>query len=189
MKMKIMQCLLLGVVVFGLPIAGNAQVEDRVDFVIGLGFVVSSGYKDVLDDSYSDYNINGGYGWLDIELGVRINITEKFSVTPGVDLLINGVSGAESFVNTIILPSVAARYSFMTGSSPYISGEVNYGIPNTGGDRIDAESDGVGFGAGIGYEFDFGLGIEIGYLTIPVTVNNFRDEDFGGFMFKINGSF
>ncbi len=187
MKMKLFHSLLLGVILVGLPVAANAQEkEDKVDVVFGFAFVISPDYHDVLKDAY--YDVAGGYGWLDFQLGARFYINKKLSLTPSIDLLINAVTGDDSFINTIILPSLSVRYSFTELPSIYISGEVNYGIPNTGGDIIDADSDGLGFGAAVGYSLK-NVEFEVGYLTIPVTINNFRDENFGGFRIKMGFAF
>jgi hypothetical protein len=129
-----------------------------------------------------------------VQLGLRFKAVENLSITPGADLLLNAVAGDESFINTIILPSVAARYAITQGDSFYVEGAINFGIVNTGG-NIDAKSGGVGFSGAVGYAFASGFGLEAGYLRVPVEIAGIgrhgktTDENFGGFMFRVKMAF
>jgi hypothetical protein len=186
------------------PQSGVSPTQSQDDFlqiVGGFGLVISPGYNSTLNDAYSDdYAIEGGYGWLDLMLGIRLNVVRHFSITPGANLLVNFVSGDESFVNTIVLPGVGARYMFKDAPSLYVNGEVNYGFPNTGG-RIESNGGGVGFGGAIGFDFD-GVDISLGYVYIPVEIaeestspmmwiasEEQTTENFGGFILKVMGAF
>ena len=169
------------------PLVTGAE-EDKIDITVGGGLVISPGYNDVLKDAYSHSSVSGGWGWLDMQLGVRFNATPNLSFCPSLDLLLNFVSGSDTYANTIILPSIAVRYMFQKAPSIYLTGEVNYGLPNTGGDRIDADAGGVGFGGAIGYALDTSMNFELGYVNIPVEIGT-RDEDFGGVRLKVGASF
>jgi len=165
--------------------------KDLADLVLGIGLIISPDYKDVLDDAYHDYSVQGGFGWLDLQLGVRFNVTDKFSLTPGIDLLLNFGSGDVSFTNTIVVPSVSGRYAFLPGPSVYIRGELNLNIPNMGADRIDTETKGIGFGGAFGYAFGNGLELELGYLYVPVEAEwrgRTEDKNFGGVLFKFGAA-
>ena len=188
MRLIVLRCIVCSALLAALPAVATAQ-EDATDIILGIGLVISPGYNDVFDDAYSDSSTSGGYGWLDLQFGVRIDTADRLSISPSVDLLVNFVSGSDSYANTIVLPSVSAQYAFEEGSSFFLRGEVNYGIPNMGGDRVDAESGGVGFGGALGYAFDIGIDVELGYVHVPVEINNVLDEDFGGVRIKVRGSF
>ena len=164
-----------------LNIPANAR-EDGQGWSAGFGFVISPDYNSTLKDNYDD--VSGGYGWLHLNLGYSFVLMPRLQITPNAGLLMNFVSGDDSFVNTIILPALAFRYAFTEYPSVYIGAEVNYGNPNIGGNRIDADSDGVGFGGYLGYANDARLGLELGYLHIPVEVNKQDSENFGGFVLR-----
>ena len=165
------------------PFKERAGKPESADYVVGFGFVISQGYNDVLKDAYPGGSVSGGYGWMDMQFGVRFNESENWSFTPAVDVLVNFVSGDASFINKVILPSVSARYSFNGVPSFYLGGELNYGIPKTGG-RIDTGSNGLGFGVVAGYAFDWGMEVEMGYLGVPVKVNDSKAENLGGFALR-----
>ena len=188
MNIRFLQCILCFAVLMGLSHIATAQEEDKTDIVAGFGVIISPDYNDVLDDTYSEYSVSGGYGWIDFQLGVQFKATEQFSITPSVDLLVNFGSGDVSFINTIVVPSISAQYAFKTEPSLYVRGEVNYGIPNIDAD-FDADSDGLGFGGALGYAFGSGVDIELGYLELPVEVNDSSSKNFGGILLKLKGSF
>lgn len=150
----------------------------------------SSGYNDTLEMVYDD--VSGGYGWVGAGLGYRVPIAEGFSILPGADFLVNFVTGGvDDGMNTIILPSVSARYQFGAESGFFIQAGVNYGIVNMGTDELeDIESDGIGFQVLAGYQTASSFFLEGGLIQIPVAVEDADwDEDFGGFAFRAGFAF
>ena len=182
-KLTSVLCIILAIAAI-MPLSATAK-SDVVDFVGGIGLVASPGYNDALKDAYPDHDISGGLGWMDFELGVRFNITDKFSVMPNADFMFNYVSveDDDSFVNTVVFPGLKARYAFTGKQSFFVDGGVNYGIVNTGG-QMDTDSSGFGFEATLGYQFNFGLGLQLGYLHIPVDMENGDSYNFGGGLFR-----
>ena len=193
MNKRILSYITCSVILASLPAIVVAQ-QDKVDIVTGIGMVIGSGYHDAVVDAYPNVSLDGGYGWLDFQLGAQVNITEQLSITPGVDLWVNFVTGAEEAANTIILPSVALKYSFTEIPSFYVRGALNFNIPNMGLDAMDADG-GAGFEITGGYVFGFGMDIELGYAYTPVSVNSAggelidEDYDFGGLLFRARYAF
>ena len=173
-------------------VAGQKDTQ----FVVGVGIVISPDYRDLLEAAYPNADLWGGYGWLDLHLGLRFNANENFSITPQLGFLFNLVSidyyyfdyydtwhEEDSYFNTIIVPSISARYAFNKAPSLYLRAEVNYNIPNTGSDAYDFSSGGVGVGGMVGYEFKGGWHLEGGYTYIPVDVEWWggkEDRNIGG---------
>lgn len=177
----------LTALVMGTPAIG---ADNPVGFDVGIGYVLSPGYNDTVNDAYADEDVSGGYGWLDFHAGLPIKVADQFSIRPGLDLLLNGVSSPDddegTYINTIIIPAVKGRFNFTTDASFFVEGGLNYGIPNSGGDRMEFSSGGVGFSLGAGYEFDFDLSLSLSYLYVPVETEVFGEfdlgkENFGGF--------
>jgi hypothetical protein len=146
-------------------------------FQLGGGLVISPDYRNALDDAYPDADITGGYGFVGFSAGLAFKLNEQFSITPKVDFMFNYVLGLgddegddDSFLNTIVLPGVVARFQFAQAPALYIGGEVNYNIPNSGSDRMDMSSGGVGYGALLGFAFSEGFAVEAGYVNIPVDI-------------------
>lgn len=194
--MKVAQLFVASGIVAGLTLIAMPQVaqaqQSGLEFRAGL--VLSSGYKDTLDLAYPEYEITGGLGWLDLGLGYRIPMAQGFSIVPGVDVMLNFVTGAsDDGMNTIILPSVNAKYQFDEAGGFYVQGGLNFGIVNMGTDRLDAiESDGIGFQAMAGYQTAGSLFFEAGYVGVPVTLEDYSDvwdEDFGGVSLKMGFGF
>lgn len=165
------------------PFAAHAA-QKAVQVVTEVGIIISPGYNDVLTDAYDNHSVSGGYGWIDFGLGVRFNATKNLSFSPGVDLLLNYVTGDDTFINTVILPSVDVRLFF---KPVYLRGSVNYGIPNMGG-KLEADSGGVGFGLALGFASERGSGVELGYMVVPVDVFG-ENKNFGGFLIRYVGAF
>ena len=167
----------------------SAQGE-QMQVEVGAGITISPNYGDLLDDVYPGYDFSfGGYGWLDLHVGLRFNATDQLSLTPTLGLLLNytiadGGPRDESYLNSIILPSIALRYTFAEVPSLYAGGEVNYGIPNTGSDYYEFDSGGVGFGAFLGYAFDGGWSVEAGYSHVPIEVGTLDENIGGGVLFR-----
>ena len=179
----------LAVLFVAAPLVAAAATDDSTAIELGAGVVISPDYGSLLEDVYRDADSTGIGGWLDLHGGVRLKVNDQFSITPTLGLLLNyvivtGGRQDESYLNSIIVPSVAARYSFDKAPSLYIGGEVNYNIPNTGSDYYEFESGGVGFGGVLGYAFEGDMNLELGYVYLPVEVGS-RDENLGGFLFRI----
>lgn len=176
------RALSVAVGVVTLFIGANASASPKVGFEFGLIF--SSGYSDTLDDwaNANGYESSGGYGWLDLGLKVDVPLAPGLSLVPAGDFLMNFIAGDESAMNMIVLPSISVRYQFVESSGPYIQVGLNYGIVNMGLDDWDViDSDGIGIQAQVGYQFEGQFAVELGYVKIPVAVDNSTwDEDFGG---------
>lgn len=176
------------VMLFCVVSANDAEAEG-IQFDVGVGTVISPEYRDMLEDRYFD--VEGGWGWWELRLGLRYNVNEQFSVTPTGRLLLNYVDvlGDDSYVNTIVVPSVVLRYAFNQNPSFFISGEVNYNIPNSGSDLHEFESGGIGYGGTLGYVFTGDWSIEAGYSYIPVEVDTGNENIGGGVVFRFGASF
>lgn len=166
------------------PFAAHAE-QKAVQVVTQFGVIISPGYNDVLTDAYDNVSVSGGYGWIDFGLGVRFNATKNLSFSPGIDLLLNYATGSDTFINTLVLPSFDVRLFFRP---VYLRGSVNYGVPNMGGDRLEAESGGAGFGLALGFASERGSGVELGYMMVPVDVDG-ENKNFGGFLIRYIGAF
>lgn len=166
------------------PLFAHAE-QKTVQFVTDFGVIISPGYNDVLNDAYHNMSVSGGFGWIDFGLGVRFNATKNLSFSPGIDLLMNYVTGDESYINTLFLPSLDVRLLFQP---VYLRGLVNYGMPNMGSYRLEADSGGAGFGFALGFASESGSGAELGYMTVPVDVDG-ADKNFGGFFIRYTGAF
>ena len=184
----------LSVLVFGIG-SNTASAEDTTDIDLMFGINICPDYNDLLDDAYPDAEISGGYGWLDLGIGLRWKAGDSLSVTPALGLLVNFVVGDESFMNSIILPRIIGRYQFGATPSFYVGAEANYNIPNSGSDRFDFESGGIGFGGVMGYRFEGDWNLEAGYLHIPVDVTpegmsgTVREENMGGVLVRFGKTF
>ena len=205
MRTRVIQ-IALAALLMAAPIVAGQESGSSVAIEIGAGADFSSDYNSVLKDIYSDYDLGfGGWGFLDIHLGVRCKLNEQLSVTPTLGVLLNYVivSGGthdDSYLNSILVPSLAARYSFTSTPSAYIGAEVNYNSPNTGSDIYELKSGGVGYGGFLGYAFEGDWNAELGYLYLPVEVAGMNvghydedarvyhpaDENFGGVLLRFS---
>jgi len=193
-SMKVAQLVITSGIVAGLTLIAMPQVAQAQQSGLELraGLVISPGYRDTLDLAYPEYEITGGFGWLDLGLGYRVVLADGFSIVPGADIMLNFITGAsDDGMNTIILPSVNAKYQFGTDSGFYVQAGINFAIVNMGTDRLDEiDSDGVGFQVMAGYQTASSLFLEAGYVNIPVAVDGFDwDEDFGGVSLKMGFGF
>lgn len=166
-------------------------MDDKVDVLLGVGFAFSPGYSDFIDDVYVDSTGLGG--WFDLYAGVDYKITPQLSVFGGVDFWMNAVESiipSETYMNTILIPSVYVQYYFTEKRSLYVNGGIGIPIANCGSEYIDFSGDGVSLGANVGYAVGEGtVRIEAGYLLVPVKVESVQtnwsnDYDFGGFQFR-----
>ena len=195
MNHKLLQ--VAAVAMLAVSICHAEEKEDRFDFTIGGGFVVSSGYQDYIDDVYTanGYEDSTAYGWVDLYAGIEYRPFSQFGILAGCDLWVNGLEATggtldESiYINTIIIPSLYGQLYLTKSRLFYVNAGINFPIPNTESDFFDFESSSIGWGANVGVElFDF-LRIEGGYSSVPVTVKStasasafFEEEDydFGG---------
>lgn len=165
------------------------RAEASTALELGAGFVISPDYGDLLEDVYEDADSTGIGGWLDLHVGVRMALSDQLTVTPALDVLLNYVivdglgDEDETYLNSIVIPSVGVRYAFQQVPSLYLGGEINYNTPNSGSDFYEFDSGGMGWGAFVGYAFD-AMRMELGYLDIPVEVGA-SEENLGGVMFRI----
>jgi len=160
-----------------------AKSRDWMDFIVGVGVVISPELGDSIDDmypgslgyintdDYSDYA-----GWLDLYVGLEIRPVNRFGIIVGLDTMIGpnvDVVGAginEEYVSVLFVPSIYGQFYFTQSRRFYVNAGVNLPIAATGSDYFDYEGDGVGFGANIGVELAGFVRIEGGYSYIPVRV-------------------
>ncbi|MBN2161588.1 MAG: hypothetical protein JXR25_06125 [Pontiellaceae bacterium] len=176
-----------------------AQETGDVSLLLGGGGVISPGFVDFIDDAYSAYSDNGGYGWLDFYAGLEYRIDERFCVIAGGDMLLNGidVSGGpldESYSNMILVPSVYGQLWLNEEQTLYLNGGLNLPIPMTGSDLFDYKNDGIGFGGNVGVRLAEIFRIEGGISYIPVEVDGpggygHRSYNFGGLQLRALLSF
>ncbi len=201
--------LLAGSVVFA---AGGETQEDKLDFQIGAGFIFSPGYRDFIDKVYGDYDSTGGYGWMALHAGLEYKETPAFSIIAACDLWLNGVDvsgGAqdESYVNTMVLPSVYVQYQFLESYTDYTEScilYVNAGIgmliPSTGSDYSEFDAAAPTIAGNVGWTFGsrrkskLELGYMFAYVDAEATGSNpvltgSRKFDFGGFQLRYIQSF
>lgn len=160
--------------------------EESSKFELGVGVVVSPDYNDSLEEAYPDRDVSGGWGWLDLHAGLKLNLAESLAVRPGVDLWFNMVDdSSDVFVNTVLLPGVSLRYDFTSVPTLFAEAGLNYGLPNSGGDRLEFDSGGLGYSIGLGYTFESDVDLTLSYLDVPAdTVVG--EKNLGGFMFGVN---
>jgi len=159
--------------------------EKQTQIYLGAGMVISSDYRSFLNDVYPDADMFGGFGFLEFSAGVRFNASDQLSLTPTLGLLLNyvtvdGTHIDESYLNSVILPSLALRYRFSDIPSFYAGGELNYGIPHSGSDYYDFDPGGIGYGVLFGYTFVGGWSIETGYRYVPVDIVHYKTKNLGG---------
>ncbi len=173
----------------GVASGAEAAAKDKpVAVELGGGFIISPGYGSLLKDAYPHASSPGIGGWLNLQGGIRFRLSDQFSITPTLGVLLNYVivSGGgqdENYLNSILVPSLSARYSFSKAPSLYVGGEVNCNSPSSGSDRYDLKSDGIGFGGYVGYAFEGGMNMEVGYLDLPVKTR-FSKENLGGVLLR-----
>lgn len=190
---KHMQRIASALLLIAAPLVAAAANEKPVAIELGGGIIISPGYGNLLEDAYPRASSPGIGAWLDLQGGIRFRLTDQFSISPTLGVLLNYVivSGGgqdENYLNTIVVPSVSARYSFSKAPSLYVGGELNVNSPNTGSDRYDLKSDGLGYGGFIGYALAGGMNMEAGYLNLPVKTR-FTKENLGGIVLRASFAF
>ncbi len=180
-----------------------ASKQDKVGFLIGGGIVVSPGYNDYVKESYraGGYDDESGLGWLDLYAGIEFKLKSNFSIMAGSDLWVNkveieGGSLDESYLNTIIIPSIYGKFYFDEAKTFYVTGGLLIPFPSSNSDNFEFENDGIGLGGGIGLstaEDGTGINFEFGYIYVPVeakatesnpSVGGGEDYNFGGIQLR-----
>ena len=158
---------------------------------LGGGIVFSPEYSDLLNDTYPDDNMYGG--WFNVNLLLQREIIKGVTLGPKIDLLTDFVFG--DFVNLIILSGVAGRLTLQSAPSVYLQVEMDYGYSHSGSSRFDFESETFAFGGTIGCIFNKGWQVEVGYLEIPVDAKLQKNSEvrknvnLGGVLLRIGKSF
>jgi hypothetical protein len=168
---------------------------------IEFGIMLSPGYNDYMKSVYE--NISGGYGWLDLGLNGKIDLTDNLALVPAVDAYLNfidyGYAGNNTEVNSLIVPALNVRFSFKKAGTFYLQAGPNFNVANGGGDESEFDGGGIGGGGLIGYSFKPGVEVELGYNYIPVDAapKNWRGvvdgeettENFGGPFLRVGYKF
>lgn len=184
-------------ILFALTLFGAATASaEGAAAELGAGLVISPDYGSMLEDVYDGVGTGIG-GWVNLQGGIRLPVNDQFSITPTLGLLLNyvivtGAGRDETYLNSIVVPSVAARYAFTKAPSFYVGGEVNYNLPNTGSDYYELNSGGVGFAGFFGYAFEKYVHVEIGYLDLPVEVDTGTEtsnKNMGGGIIRLGVDF
>lgn len=163
------------------------------EWTLGGGIVISPDYKSMMEDAYGEVDAST-IGWVDLQAGARYGLSEAFTFTPGLDLLINYFVPQEegTFLSYILLPSAGIQYEFQNNPAYYLGAEVSYPLASSGSEELDLSAAGPGFGAYLGYMTDKEWNIEFGYSLLPVE-NGAEDEaeeyNLGGFVLKVNRRF
>ncbi|RIZ72062.1 MAG: hypothetical protein D0530_00735 [Methylococcales bacterium] len=196
MKNKVKCLAAVGLLSLALPYSKVMADDQKVAVDLTTNIIISPGYHDFVQSHFS--STTGIGGWYGVGAGVKFNLNEQTSITPGVDFLINQLeinyygyySSTGTYTNTIFLPKVVGRYQFQPKSpSPFIEAELNYNLPSS--DWFDFKSGGIGYGGTLGYQFSPALRIQCGYEYIPVKTGyiNTDSVNMGGFVAKAGFSF
>jgi len=154
--------------------------DGNMTYGIGLGFVVSPGYHDFLND-YADLEW-GGYGWLNLNAEARYHLNQRISFSLAYDNMMNFVfdSGyGEDFYNNLSVPSLNARFNFTEAErSPFAELGVGLPIPFTtaSADVVDPKNNGPSLRAILGLPFGQSWEFTAGYHYIPVEVTYESDD-------------
>ncbi len=164
-------------VVYGLLAAGQAAAfggaggEGGNGWDFSGGFLVSPEYRSILDDAYPESSVTGGFAWFDLGAAYRWRMSEMLSIHAGANVLVNAVTGDDSYVNFVLVPGVSGRYRFSPAPCFYAGAEANLNMPTSGSSRFDFSAGGLGLGLLGGYEFQRDWRLELGYLYLPVKVS------------------
>lgn len=133
-------------VFMSLAVTHSVLADSKLKPELGMSLVISPDYNDTLKESYPNTSVSGIGGFLGLHLGLRYRPAEHIILTPRIGLIFNyvtSVGGADSFVNTIVQPSMSAKLLFAKGPSFYIEGVVCHNTVDTGSDAFEVEG-GVG---------------------------------------------
>jgi hypothetical protein len=201
MQRKLTSIRTLSIIAIAL-LSGMKTTGADFEFTLGGGLLASPDYKDLIDEAYDDYDVWGGYGWLDLTATGSIIVNDRFSYAGYVDWMFNFGAGDESFFNSVVIPGISTRYRFSENpSSGFLEAGIGYPIPSTDSDRFDFDSDGVSLRGEIGYEFSSNWEISLGYRYVPIEVEldswdwwgdgstEVRSEDLGGIFLEFGFRF
>jgi len=168
----------------------NWRTSAHNAFIVGFGVVMGSGYRDALQESHPDWQISGGSGWINVETGFAIKVSNSVSIVPKVSLQAMTIKFANNYglpasskAIGVVLPGIGAKYGFFkTNSTPYVSSEVSAVVPFSDIESPELTSGGVAIGAALGYTIDIDYEIELLYRYVPVKLNDNGEKksNFGG---------
>jgi hypothetical protein len=182
-----------------LVIATNAQAVD-IGFEFGAGLVLGGDHADALEESYATDDSTGLGAFLELNIGVPIGVTENVVVKPKISFLFSPVSvdygydESDTYLDTIIIPAIAAEY-YINGfrsDSIFLGLELGVPSPSSGNDapypyEHDFKSDGISWGIYGGYNFS-NAKFSVGYRSIPIehtdVVYGSDSKNFGGVSFQ-----
>jgi hypothetical protein len=196
MKNKFISAAAVALLSLALPC--SKVMAEKVSIEVTSNLLISSGYHDYLVDNFGEGNVEGGWGWYGLGVGVQLPLDKQVSIMPGADFLLNSVStsnynwSSDSYTNFIFLPKLVARFQFEPKSPTFFAAaELNYNFPSS--DYFEWKSGGIGCGGMLGYEFKNGLSLQTGYQYIPVEedyyYSNSDSVNMGGFVVKAGWRF
>jgi hypothetical protein len=177
----------------------------NVGFEIGAGFHTGGDHTDTVESAYRADSSGLGM-FLGLQAGIPIGVTENFVVKPQLSLSFisvsveDGYGEEDSYVDTIVIPGVAAEY-YINGrkNSAFIGAEIGVVSASGGSDKYwnagyELSGDGVSFGIYGGYAFGGGGKVSIGYRSVPVEVDYtyglpIESANFGGLSFLFSYAF
>jgi hypothetical protein len=166
--------------------APGASAQDKpVALRFAQGAVFSPGYRDFLDEAFSDYDIFGGFGFLNVEASVQFRPSPFFSLFLNIDGFVNYFSGDKFFLNVIGAPSIGAQLALSSeGGTPYFRVDLNRSFPYTGAEDEEWQSRDLGVNFLGGWRLESGREFELGYIALPARVLDRGDYNFGGFVIR-----
>jgi hypothetical protein len=191
--------------VLSLVFVPNVQAAD-IGFEFGAGFNTGGNHTSAVEDAYGVDSEGLGL-FFELHAGVPIGVAENVVVKPQLSLSFTAVSvedavgKTDDYVDTIVIPGVAAEY-YIEGyksDSVFIGAELGVVSASGGSDEYynvgySLSGDGVSFGIYGGYVFGGGAKFSIGYRSIPVELEyNYggkkESENFGGLSFLFSYAF
>lgn len=160
-------------------------------FELGLGIVVSSDYNDALKAAFSSYDVSGGSGWIRMETGYAINLSNNVQLTPKANFLVSLIEikafsnlPSSKKANYVFLPGISARYYFDKKAQLFYADlDVALVSPHSDLSQIKFQPGGVAIGGALGLGFG-NFQFEAGYLNVPVKMFSggfqFEEANFGG---------
>ncbi|MGD9874164.1 MAG: hypothetical protein AB7T27_07805 [Kiritimatiellia bacterium] len=170
-----------------------SSTGSKWSYTLGAGIIISPDYKDMMEMTYGEVDAST-IGWVDLQAGLRCKLSEAFTLTPGLDLLVNYFVPEEedTFISHIILPSLGIQYEFQNNPAYYLGADVSYPLADSGSDSLDLSASGPGFSAFLGYMTEKEWNIEFGYSLLPVengSEDDAEEYNLGGFILKVNRRF
>ncbi len=165
--------------------AASAAPEKSPRLRFASGFLISPDYHDVIRSIYDDYSIVGGYGFLDLQAGLQVGVSDRLRVFAGVDGYVNYFTGDLVFVNAIAAPSVSCQFLCKPhAGSPFIKPGLNWNTAYSGSKTMEWDGGGFGYELLAGYKFADGGEFEFGYISLPVRIFRGNEVDFGGVVIR-----